>query len=108
MLIACPRPIFTIHIFKGLWPVYRYHRPLWVTLEARGRQLVDLRLVNHPVNPASSLLADIHASHEIGEAFVSGLISVDESIDLDDWFTRIGDYDTIVVYFDHRTCAAYS
>jgi hypothetical protein len=104
MKIASPYAIRFIHV--GEWFVCEEHGSCesFRNLEQRGRELEQLNLKNNPVDTAAPFFTDSKTSHERGQFFVARFgRSVHESVSIHQWFSRIGDFDTVFENFHHGT-----
>ena len=79
MLIASPDPIWPTHVSESAWAVndhkgsFEPHPKVW------GRQLEDLNCFDDAVNPTALFFAYTKAAHEVGQTFIAGLVTVNES-----------------------------
>src|SRR5580700_10573019 len=106
MLIASPDAILAVHGIKWPRPEYCHYSTLLGRPKFRSWKLQNLYGANDLINPASTLLADSHFAHQGREPFVSRLVTINQSLNCNDWLSRIANFESVCKNLDHYRYAA--
>ena len=107
VLVGSADAVLPIHFVEISWTVDRNESSPVASPKIGCGQLVHLRCLNHTVNTAALLLANAHPPHQSREAFIAGLVAVDESFHRHHRLARVRDLDAVAIDFHHHGGSAH-
>jgi len=77
---------FQVFMYGRFWVFTEAHT---VRHETWSWQLIDFHCLYDFVDTTPLFFTNSHPTHEISESLIARFVTIDESLRLDDWFTRI-------------------
>jgi len=105
VLVASSGAVDAVHLLERAGRKQDDREALEPGAKIRSGKLVGFDGQNDLVHTTAFLLANAHPAHEVGEAFVAGLVAVDETVHGHDRFAGVGDFDPVGVNLNHHGCA---